>query len=235
MNKSAKTLIVFFIILGIFLVIFFVSNKMNEVNQSQVTNESNKQSSNINNLSSINLSENKQSNVINSIDNLNINNLNEYLEKNNTSIEEKEISNFSTSLSGDENRLENIRISCNTINGKILKDGETFSFNEVVGKPTEEKGYKEADVIIGTKLEKGLGGGNCQVSTTLYNACLNIKEIEIVERNPHKRKVSYVEEGKDASVSYGTLDLKFTNHTGSSIMILMNSEDNKVTARILKL
>ena len=232
MNKSAKTLIVFFIILGIFLVIFFVSNKMNEVNQSQVTNENNKQSSDINNLSNINLNEKKQ-NVINSVDNLNINNLNEYLEKNKTS--KKEISNFSTPLSGDENRLENIRISCNTINGKILKDGETFSFNEVVGKPTEEKGYKEADVIIGTKLEKGLGGGNCQVSTTLYNACLNIKEIEIVERNPHKRKVSYVEEGKDASVSYGTLDLKFTNHTGSSIMILMNSEDNKVTAKILKI
>ena len=232
MNKSAKTLIVFFIILGIFLVIFFVSNKMNEVNQSQVTNENNKQSSDINNLSNINLNEKKQ-NVINSVDNLNINNLNEYLEKNNTSIEEKEISNFSTPLSGDENRLENIRISCNTINGKILKDGETFSFNEVVGKPTEEKGYKEADVIIGTKLEKGLGGGNCQVSTTLYNACLNIKEIEIVERNPHKRKVSYVEEGKDASVSYGTLDLKFINNTGKDITIYMKSIDNQVTARIV--
>ncbi len=235
MNKSSKTLIVFFIILGIFLVIFFVSNKMNEVNQSYISDDNTKKSINKDNLGNIYLSENKSNNIVNYTDNLNINTLNEYLEKNNTSIEEKEISSFSTPLGGDENRLENIKISCNTINGKILKDGETFSFNEVVGKPTEERGYKEADVIIGTKLEKGLGGGNCQVSTTLYNACLNIKEIEIVERNPHKRKVTYVEEGKDASVSYGTLDLKFTNHTGSSIMILMNSEDNKVTAKILKI
>ena len=231
MNKNTKTFIIICIIIGIFLVIFLVSNK---INKSYTVNETAK-SRKIDNIINNYLNENTQNNIVNSIDNLNINSLNEYLEKNNTSVEEKEISSFSTPLAGDENRLENIRISCNAINGKILKNGETFSFNEVVGQPTEEKGYKEADVIIGTKLEKGLGGGNCQVSTTLYNACLNIKEIEIVERNPHKRKVAYVEEGKDASVSYGTLDLKFTNNTGSTIMLLMNSEDNKVTAKILKL
>ncbi len=148
-------------------------------------------------------------------------------------IEEKELSVFSTPLAGDENRLENIRISCNTINGTELKNGETFSFNDTVGEPTAEKGYKEADVIVETTLTKGFGGGNCQVSTTLYNACLNTQGIEIVERNPHKRKVAYVEEGKDASVSYGTLDLKFTNNTGKTIKIYMNSENEQVTARIV--
>ena len=148
-------------------------------------------------------------------------------------VQEKELSVFSTPLAGDENRLENIRISCNTINGTELKNGETFSFNDIVGQPTEEKGYKEADVIIETTLTKGFGGGNCQVSTTLYNACLNTEGIEIIERHPHKRKVTYVEEGKDASVSYGVLDLKFTNNTGKNIKIYMNSENEQVTARIV--
>ena len=146
---------------------------------------------------------------------------------------QQELSTFSTPLSGDEGRLNNIKLSCNTINGTKIKNGDTFSFNDIVGKPTAEKGYMEADVIIGTELTKGFGGGNCQVSTTLYNACINIEGIDIVERHPHKRKVAYVEEGKDASVSFGTLDLKFTNNTGKDITIYMDSENEQVTARIV--
>ncbi len=148
---------------------------------------------------------------------------------------EMNLSTFSTPLAGDENRLENIRISCETINGTILKNGESFSFNDVIGEPTPEKGYKEADVLVETELSKDYGGGNCQVSTTLYNACLNTPGIEITERHPHKKSVAYVEEGKDASVSYGVLDLKFINNTGSTIKIYMNSENNQVTASIFKI
>lgn len=145
-----------------------------------------------------------------------------------------EIAYFSTNVFGDSNRLENIRLSCNVINGTIINSGETFSFNDIVGKPTEDKGYKEADVIIGTKTEKGFGGGNCQVSTTLYNACLSVPDIEIIERHPHKKKVAYIEEGKDASVSFGVLDLKFKNNTSYPIKINMELTSSEVIARILR-
>ena len=207
-----KNILIFIItaIIILFAIFFFINN-------STKTNLSDN-AENSNNQQSIKMQSSNTSNSFNNIA---------------EPIEEKELSVFSTPLAGDENRLENIRISCNTINGTELKNGETFSFNDVVGEPTAEKGYKEADVIVETTLTKGFGGGNCQVSTTLYNACLNTQGIEIVERNPHKRKVSYVEEGKDASVSYGTLDLKFTNNTGKTIKIYMNSENEQVTARIV--
>ena len=216
MNKSTKIVIVIIIIAGVLLGIFALSKNMNksEENKNEVKEE-----------------DKEQNYIINQLNNYN--SVGENLVENST-VEEIELSNFSTTLAGDNNRLENIRISCEALNEHIIKNGETFSFNDVVGQPTEEKGYKQADIIVGTKLEKGLGGGNCQVSTTLYNACLNVEGIEITERHPHKRKVTYVEEGKDASVSYGTLDLKFVNNTGNSIKILMNSEESKVTAKIMK-
>ena len=207
-----KNNIIIFIIIAIiafFAFFFFINFNSSKVSEN-VTNQNNQQST-----------------YKKAVENINsFNSTNEQMQ-------EKELSVFSTPLAGDENRLENIRISCNTINGTELKNGETFSFNDIVGQPTEEKGYKEADVIVETTLTTGFGGGNCPVSTTLYNACLNTQGIEIVERNPHKRKVTYVEEGKDASVSYGVLDLKFTNNTGKTIKIYMNSENEQVTARIV--
>lgn len=149
---------------------------------------------------------------------------------------ETEISTFSTDLQGDEARLNNIRVTCNTINGTVINPGETFSFNNIVGKPSEDKGYQEADVIVDTHVEKGFGGGNCQVSTTIYNACLNLQELEIIERNPHKKSVYYIEEGKDASVSYsGGLDFKFKNNFSNPIKIYIDSENNQVTAKLVKI
>ncbi len=173
------------------------------------------------------------SNIINEIEETNIisSNVVSFASKN----PEVELASFSTNLFGDSNRIENIRLTCNAINGFTLKNGKTFSFNDIVGKPTADKGYKEADVIIGTKTEKGLGGGNCQVSTTIYNAILNIPNIEVIERNPHKKKVAYVEEGKDASVSYGVLDLKFKNNTGSPIKIYASIESETVSVKVVKL
>lgn len=149
--------------------------------------------------------------------------------------QEIEISTFSTNVSGDSNRLSNIKLTCNKINGFILDSGKTFSFNDVVGDPTQEAGYKEADVFVGTKIEKDFGGGNCQVSTTLYNAALGVDFFEIIERNPHKKKVPYIEEGKDAAVSFGLLDLKFKNNSDKKLKIYMTSDDQKLTARIVEL
>ena len=84
-----------------------------------------------------------------------------------TSVEsEKEISNFTTKIiDKDDNRDINMKITCNKINNFILKNGEEFSFNKVAGNPTPDRGYKEAGIIVNGELEKGYGGGNCQVST----------------------------------------------------------------------
>ena len=136
--------------------------------------------------------------------------------------QEHELAHYSTKLSGDTNRRTNIKLSCQAINGTIVEPGQTFSFNQVVGNPTSDKGYLEA-------------GGNCQVSSTLYNAALESNNIEIIERNNHGQKVSYVPEGKDAAVAYGKLDMKFKNNTGSKIKLYMSSDDNNVYAKIVSL
>ena len=148
---------------------------------------------------------------------------------------ETEIASFSTNLKGDNARLNNIKITCNTLNGTIINSGETFSFNTIIGQPTAERGYQEADVFVNQKTEKGYGGGNCQVSTTLYNAALNVEGIEIIERHAHKKKVSYIEEGKDAAVSYsGGLDLQFKNNTENQLKLYVNSDEDSVDVKIIK-
>lgn len=122
------------------------------------------------------------------------------------------IGSFSTeygSISSSE-RANNIRLATNSINGKILMPGDSFSFNDVVGERTAEKGYQAAPVIIGNQVDSGLGGGICQVSTTLYNAVLRAN-IKSVEREHHTLPSHYVKVGLDATVDYGNLDYKFKN------------------------
>ena len=97
---------------------------------------------------------------------------------------EVELSSFSTEILDDsEGRLTNIGITCSLINNTIVHPGEIFSFNEVVGQPSASRGYQEASIIINGEHERGIGGGNCQVSSTLYNAILAVPALEIVERN----------------------------------------------------
>ena len=84
--------------------------------------------------------------------------------------------------------------------------------------------------------KKGYGGGNCQVSTTIYNAVLTVEGIDVTERHPHNKKVTYIEEGKDAAVSYSSgLDLKFTNNTGNDIKIYASSDNDSVDVRIVEI
>ncbi len=88
---------------------------------------------------------------------------------------ENEISNFSTPLkSGVANRITNIKLTCGKINERVLKNGETFSFNQIVGPCTAQEGYKEAEIYVNKQIKFALGGGNCQVSTTLYNAAMAV-------------------------------------------------------------
>ncbi|WP_180270626.1 VanW family protein [Sporanaerobium hydrogeniformans] len=121
------------------------------------------------------------------------------------------IASFSTSFPHTpDGRTENIRLSAEAINGTLLMPGDVFSFNETVGETTLEKGYKMAPVISNGTITQGLGGGICQVSSTLYNAILRTGLCSL-ERRPHSKISTYVPIGLDATVSYGTIDYKFKN------------------------
>ena len=151
-------------------------------------------------------------------------------------IVEEEISSFSTKIiDDDEDRDTNIRITCNEINGTIIKNGEEFSFNKVAGNPTPDRGYKKAGVFIDGELKKGYGGGNCQVSTTIYNAVDKIDGIKVTERHEHGKEVGYIKMGKDSTVAYDGLDLKFENNTGYDIKLYTELSDNKVKVKVNKL
>lgn len=150
---------------------------------------------------------------------------------------EELLSTFSTKIySKDPARQNNITITCKTLNNTIIPNGETFSFCDTIGKSTTEKGYQEADIYDkdGNK-QKGLGGGNCQVSTTLYNAILKIQNLIVIERHEHSNKVPYIETGKDSAVAYGSYDLKFRNDTGYDIKIKSENSPDLVTINIYKI
>jgi vancomycin resistance protein YoaR len=135
---------------------------------------------------------------------------------------------FYTGTKNDANRGENIRIAVSKINGKILAPGETFSFNGTVGNRTEEGGYKVAHTYVGGKVVDGIGGGICQVSTTLYNAVL-FSDLDVVERTNHMFTVGYVPLGRDAAVSFGDVDFKFKNSTNWPIKLEgWVTNDNKI-------
>lgn len=122
---------------------------------------------------------------------------------------------FTTSAAG---RITNIELATKAINGILLMPGDTFSFNEVVGERTKARGYQEAGVIINNRIESGLGGGICQVSSTLYNAIIKAN-LNSKERYHHSLPSSYVDLGRDATVDWGNLDYKFTNTLDYPIFI----------------
>ena len=120
---------------------------------------------------------------------------------------EDTISTFTTNIySSDTARQNNIKIACNTLNDTVVKAGETFSFCNTIGKATSSKGYQEADIFDndGNK-KKGIGGGICQVSSTLYNSILKSDSLAVTERHSHSNKVPYVKPGKDAAVAHRKL------------------------------
>jgi len=156
---------------------------------------------------------------------------------NNENKKEEELSLFSTRLIKDTKAREsNINLACNTLNGTIVKSGETFSFWEVIGNPTKEKGYKKAKTFTSDgKIRKAYGGGLCQVSTTIYNAVLKARGQEAVERHEHSRDVAYIEDGKDASVAYSSSDFKFRNNLEDDVKIEAKLEENQVKIRLLRI
>ena len=149
---------------------------------------------------------------------------------------ETEIASFSTKIyTKDSGRQKNLTIACSTLNDTTVENGKTFSFSKTVGRATSSKGYKKADVFRNGDVIEALGGGLCQVSTTLYNAVLKVPKLKVTERHPHSNKVPYIKSGKDAAVSYGAQDFKFLNNTGNTIKIKASNTKNNVTIKILKL
>lgn len=129
------------------------------------------------------------------------------------------------------NRKHNIALAASRVDGHLLLPGQVFSFNGVVGETTLEKGYKKAPVIVNRQLVDGVGGGICQVSSTLYNAAL-LAGLEILERANHSLPVGYLSPGLDATVAYGWLDLKFANDTGRAIWIRTFLDNNELTVSL---
>lgn len=141
----------------------------------------------------------------------------------------KPIARFTTRFSfNDPNRVHNIHLAAETLHGIVLAPSETFSFNEGVGPRMEALGYKEAPVIIQGELVPDIGGGVCQVSTTLYNAVL-LAGLTIDARAPHSIPPTYVPLGMDAAVAYGHLDLQFTNSSNQHVFIAAAVEGNQLT------
>ncbi len=119
---------------------------------------------------------------------------------------------------GNVERAYNIRVAANALDGLLAPPGQEVSFNRVVGPRSTEAGYKNAKVIINNEFVDGVGGGVCQVSTTLYNAII-LSNLEILERTNHSLPITYVPIGRDATVAYGLSDLRFRNNTESFIYI----------------
>lgn len=226
------------------------ANKVNNLSSNQATqnNETNTQNGiaqritvplNSNNTTNI---INNSTNIINDTTNTNnttntTNSISNITENSNTNNSETELSSFSTNiLTSDPNRNNNIQLTCSVLNEHVVAPGETFSFTGLVGKSTSDKGYKQANVINSEgDTIKGLGGGNCQVSSTLYNAVAAVPELEVIERHNHGSEVHYVPIGKDAAVAYGSMDFKFKNNLGSNIKIYASSDDKVVTISISKI
>lgn len=143
----------------------------------------------------------------------------------------KMISAFTTKTTSDSNRNNNISLACQTINGTVLLPGETFSFNGTVGERTYARGYREAGAISGGQLVDEVGGGICQVSSTLFNAVARAN-LEIVSRSPHAWPSTYVNRGEDATVNWPNLDFKFKNNTDAPVFVIAYYKNRECTSEI---
>jgi vancomycin resistance protein VanW len=137
----------------------------------------------------------------------------------------------------NQNRIENMKLSCSMADGLILEPGEVFSFRKIIGEPLPERGFLAGPMIIGDSLGFTIGGGLCQISTTLFNAAL-IANLKILEKHNHSRDIwgteRFIDLGRDAVCVYGRKDLKFRNtfHEPILLRVKVNNELAKVECRI---
>ena len=134
-------------------------------------------------------------------------------------VRKKVIGQYATYFnSRNKNRSHNIKLASQAINNYVVLPGEIFSFNKVVGQRTKEKGYMQAPIIVRGELSEGIGGGICQVSSTLFNA-VDKAGLHIMQRYSHSRNVAYVPPGRDATVSWYGPDFVFQNKYAYPIML----------------
>lgn len=227
-----KKIILFFLIL--FTTICFSGCSKEDDTKTEVnTIEVNRTSTDISNLNDI------SNNTINN----NIVSTNQANNKSNSSSSkvsnksEELLAQFSTKIySTDSARQNNLEITSKKLNGTVVKPNETFSFTKTIGPSTAAKGYEEADIYDsnGNKI-KGYGGGNCQISSTLYNAVEKVSSLKVVEKHEHSNTVPYVKEGHDAAVAYGSVDFKFKNTNNFSIKILVETSKKYVVVKLMKI
>ena len=128
-------------------------------------------------------------------------------------------------------RVTNLQVAAKHVNGTILYPGDEFSYNKVVGERTAARGFKEAHVFAGGKVVDGLGGGICQVSSTLYNTVL-LANLDVTSRTAHMMHTGYVKPSLDATVVYGSIDFKFKNNRETPIKIEATVKNGKATTKI---
>jgi vancomycin resistance protein YoaR len=128
------------------------------------------------------------------------------------------VGTYETIYGGDPNRIHNVQLVAHLVDGKLIAPGSTFSFNGATGERTAEKGFLVAPVIINGELQTGLGGGICQVSTTVFNAAF-AAGLPITARTNHALYISHYPLGRDATVNYPDIDLKFVNDTGHWLLL----------------
>ncbi len=238
MNKKLGIFIIIGLLILIGLGVYFYIQNTN-TNNEETNYEANRTSTEDNNSDKENNSNEENTASNNSTTNETANTASENTSStdNTSKTVEEQLSAFSTKIySNDSNRTKNMEITTSTLNGTIVKNGETFSFCDTVGPATSSKGYLKADIYDhdGNK-KKGYGGGNCQVSSTLYNAVLETSGLTVIERHPHSNHVPYVPDGKDAAVAYGSYDLKFRNDTGNDIKILSSITEGLVNVTLMSL
>ena len=142
------------------------------------------------------------------------------------------LSSYSTKFNPDlVGRTYNVRVAAAALDGRMISPGEEVSFNKVVGPRSTEAGYKNAKIILNNEFVDGLGGGVCQVSSTLYNAVL-LANLEVTDRDNHSLPVGYVPIGRDATVAYNYLDFRFKNNQDSYILIKSKVGNNSLTFKI---
>ena len=243
MKNNSKNKKGIYITVSIILIILFAGgvylyySNINKDNSNYEASKTVSENDNKNGNESNNVSQENTTNEDNASDTNNSNENVKNITQNITNYKEEKLSEFTTTIySSDKARQNNINITCNTLNGTIVKKGQTFSFCNTVGQATSAKGYMEADIFDhdGHK-KKGYGGGNCQVSSTLYNAILAAPSLTVTERHEHSNKVPYVAKGKDAAVAYGSYDLKFVNNSGNDIKILLTTDGKYVVTKIVSL
>lgn len=144
------------------------------------------------------------------------------------------IGTYSTSYNANIPRAVNVSLAASRINGVVVAPGESFSFTQTILPRTTANGYVEAPMIVNKKYVPGIGGGICQVSSTLYAAMLTAG-LPATERHPHSLPVGYIPEGMDATVSGNALDLKFTNIFAESIQIQATADQGTLTISLYRL